>query len=67
MEAREVVQVFEVVCRNLVGSQELALVGQVTLVGWETLTLLGQMVTLTLRKKQRSFVDRGNLQKRQTS
>ena len=31
VEALEVVQVFEVVCRNLVGSQELALVGLVTL------------------------------------
>ena len=51
MEVLEIVQVLEVVCRNLVGGQEFVLVGQVTLGGLRTLTLLGRMETLTLKKK----------------
>ena len=47
---QEMVQVFEVVCRNLVGGQEFVLAGQVTLGRLRTLTLLGRMETLTQKK-----------------
>ena len=46
----EMVQVFEVVCRNLVGGQEFVLVGRVTLERLERLTPLEQKGTLTKKK-----------------
>ena len=52
----EMVQVFEVVCRNLVGGQELVLVGQITLKRLGKLTLSERKETLTKRKTGRSSV-----------